>query len=305
MNWRNLDAELIPDESAWGQGWGGKSYTDEELDEIRSNVTGSTQPGYGRRLTSSAQDWKLAATGTTEVFVPSGYDCAGHPNRAGRPLALMDPDLATTGRGDQWPQQVHPGIREWAQVRGWCIDQHGRPLHPLHEQLLGDRSIGMPTGLGYGWYYGEAVVVDAVVTSRGHTLLIDRDTDRGTIPALSGGYATPADFGRTPAQWRAGDRVVTSDGIIAAAARKAAEETGLALPRWPKPRLMRGCRPISSPHTLHFWTATVTVWFDLGGDPAAVDRSTSARWVIEDDLEDEMRSMWRDHRRALETTLGL
>lgn len=60
-------------------------------------------------------------------------------------------------------------------------DQHGQPLHPRHTQLLDDldRKIGLPPGLGYGWNYAAAILVDSVVTSRGHTLLIDRATDQG------------------------------------------------------------------------------------------------------------------------------
>lgn len=98
---------------------------------------------------------------------------------------------------------------------------------------------------------------------------------------------------------------MTVEGIINAAARKCAGETGLVLPRWSEPRLIRGVSPVSSPHTMHFWTAPVTVWIRLSGDNLpGLDRASSARWIVEDDLDALIDSMWPDHRRAVDYAVG-
>lgn len=294
----DLDRFLLPDAKSWGQGYGRCGYTPGELDEIARNVAGTAQPGYGPRLRVSSPGYR-PGTPDRRAIIPPGFDVDGHPNRAAVDPGSVDPDIATA---TTVPQQVDPGLQDYCRARGWVLDQHGRPLHPHHAQLLGDDRIGLCTGLGYGWWYGETVVADAVVTTpSGHVLIVPRSTDAGTIPSLPGGYAIPADVGRTTAQWRAGDREVTLDGIVTTAARKVAAETGLVIPREGTARLVRGIRPVSSPHTLHAWTVTYTVHVQLPvQELPALDEATRARWVDVDELYDAMlERMWPDHQRAV------
>ena len=295
----DLDRLLLPDRDTWGRGYGYPGYTDRELEEIARNVGETTQPGYGPRLHTTSTGYHPGTRGGARASVPAGFDAVGHPNRAGVDRSRVDPDVATA---TSWPQQLDPRLQEYFQARGWVLDQHGRPLHPHYEQLLRDSRIEMPTGLGYGWWYGETAVADAVVTvATGHVQIVPRTTDQGTLPSLPGGYSIPADFGCSTAQWRAGDRTATIDGLVTAAARKVTEESGLVLPRHVTPWLVRAIRPVSSPHTLHAWTATYTVRIPLPGpDLPALDRATGAEWVHVDQLHvDVLPRMWPDHQRAV------
>uniref|UniRef100_UPI003F4912B8 NUDIX hydrolase n=1 Tax=Amycolatopsis sp. CA-290885 TaxID=3239925 RepID=UPI003F4912B8 len=296
-HYRETDRRLLPDETMWGQGI--EPYTGAQLDEIHENVRDTRQPGYGRRLLAEDEQYQ-PRTGRGRAFVPPGYDATGHPNRARCRADAVDPDVATAAA--RQPLQLHHGLREYFTARGWVLDQHGRPLHPHAEQLLGDHRIGMPTGAGFAWWYGETIVADAVVTvGGGQVLVLDRDTDTGIRPSIPGGYSIPQDFGRTTSQWRRGDRPVTTTGIIAAAVRRTSAETGLVVPVATTPRLIRGIRPVSSPHTVHAWTTTITVHIDLGGrELPALDRATTARWVPAEQLHEHvLPRMWPDHRRAV------
>lgn len=294
----DTDARLVPDDTCWGQGYG-HPYTPAELADIARNISGTPQPGYRRRLHADDPGWSPARRG--RAHVPAGYDALGHPNRAAADPDALDPEFPTVD--DQDPAVVvEPGLQECFRAHGWVLDQHGRPLHPLHLQLLDDPRIGLPTGLGYAHWFGEAVVADAVVTTAGGDILLtSRDTDSGRIPCLPGGYAIPADAGRSLADWRHGLRPLTRDAIIAAAARKTRDETGLAIGKDAPATIVRAIRPISSPHTLHAWTCTYTVRVDLpdmsGPD---LDPATGARWVPVDDLHEQVLGrMWPDHQRAI------
>ncbi|HET6704310.1 hypothetical protein [Amycolatopsis sp.] len=115
----------------------------------------------------------------------------------------------------------------------------------------------------------------------------------------------PADEGRTPARWRAGDRTVTEAGIFTTAARKVREETGLLVPAGARMRIVRAIRPISSPHTLNAWTCTYTVHVDLGrAERPALPAGTHGRWVDDGELRDVLPLLWPDHRRGLLATIG-
>lgn len=291
-----FDTQLLPDTARHGQGFGpAASYTSAQLDEIAQNVNETKRPGYGRRLRTGSLGY---VAGVTRCQVPAGYDVVGHPNRVLGDPGSMDPDITTLLTGE--PVQVDPGVQDYCRAHGWVLDQHGRPLHPHHEQLLGDDRIGLPTGLGFGYWYGESAVTDAVVTAGNAVLLVPRMTDAGTIPALPGGYSVPADFGRSTEQWRSGDRPTTVAGLHTAAARKVLAETGLTVPRGCDMRIARAIRPVSL-HTLHSWTATYTVHIDLGRETRpALPLVTGGTWVGIDDLSGEVLGrMWPDHRRAL------
>ncbi len=300
----DLDGQLLPDENRWGPGYGpGRPYPERTLAEFARYVGETRQPGYGDPLHATSPGYLPGAPGTP-AQVPPGFDAVGHPNRRCVAAAAADPEFPTTA-GDR-PVQVGAGLQEYFRSRGWVLDQHGRPLHPHHAQLLADVRIGLPVGLGFAWWLGETAVVDAVVTAGGVVLLTTRDTDRGRIPCLTGGYAVPADEDRTPAQWRAGDRTVTAGGIVTAAARKVREETGLRVPASARMRIVRAIRPISSPHTLNAWTCIYTVHVDLGpGARPALPGGTGGRWVGVDELhEDVLHRLWPDHRRGLLAALA-
>lgn len=151
------DVEILPDEDRWGPGFGSAPYPAETLDEIAGYLAETRQPGYGARLFSTSTGLVL---GGDRAQVPPGFDAMGHPNRAGRPAEEMDPEIPTSLDGD--PVQVDAGVQEYSRARGWLLDQHGRPLHPHHAQLLDDDRIGLPVGLGYPHFGGESAVCDGV-----------------------------------------------------------------------------------------------------------------------------------------------
>jgi hypothetical protein len=295
----DLDARLLPDETCWGPGYGpGSNYPEKTLGEFAQWVAETVQPGYGPRLHAASPGYQ-PGTPDRPAQLPPGHDTAGHPNRTGAPAGAADAEIPTSL--DQ-PVQVPAAQQAHFRARGWVLDQHGRPLHPHHEQLLADPRIGLPVGIGSFWHHGEAVVADGIVTAAGHVLLTTRTTDQGRIPCLTGGYAVPADTGRTLAQWRAGDRMPTRDGITTTAARKITEETGLVVPSAARTRIVRAIRPISSPHTLSAWTTTYTVHVDLGlgGDLPAIDPAAGGQWARLDHVfGDIFPALWPDHARAL------
>ncbi|MFE5565952.1 NUDIX hydrolase [Amycolatopsis japonica] len=297
----DLDAQLVPDSSCWGHGYGDRGYPAETLAEIAQYVSETVQPGYTARMFATSPGYR-AAGDSGRAIVPPGFDTCAHPNRAGLDPAAVDPEIATTL---QDPVQLDDDVQACFRARGWVLDQHGRPLHPHHEQLLADPRIGLPTGIGYFRYYGDNPVVDLVVTSRsGRILLTKRATDAGVIPSVPGGYATPADFGSTPARWRAGDRAVSLDGLLAAGARKLGEETGVKIPADAEIRVVRAIRPISSPHTLHAWTTTYTLRVDLPTSPPPLRTGFDATWHDGDHLiVHVLPDLWPDHQAAIRAAI--
>ncbi|QIZ37833.1 hypothetical protein [Saccharopolyspora sp. ASAGF58] len=65
-------------------------------------------------------------------------------------------------------------------------------------------------------------------------------------------------------------------------------------------RIVRGIRPISSPHTINFWTVTFTVHFHLAD--TTVQPGPSAALIKTGDLVE--LPIWPDHRRAIEAAIG-
>jgi ADP-ribose pyrophosphatase YjhB (NUDIX family) len=282
-----------------GQGAGDALYTGAELDVIAENVAPMHgKPNPPRLLTGPGG---LAVTEVGVVQVPSGFDWVARGGH--RPDASpdgRDAAVATRCDGVGW---VHPGITAWAVARGWPIDQHGRPVNPRYAQLLADPRIGLCTGLGRSWRWGEQVVADAVAVADGHVALIERDTaHEGTIPALPGGFAEPQDFGLTHGDWTAGHRPVTPAGIVANAVRELAEEAGIVIQDGTTLRVVREIRPVSSPHTLNAWTVVYTVLMVLPTRQSIPD-GFRAHWVPLDAVDAVLPSMWGDHRNALTSAL--
>ncbi|OLR94890.1 NUDIX hydrolase [Actinokineospora bangkokensis] len=277
-----------------GQGHAGAPYSGVELDAIAANVAPMRTADLPPRLTTGPRG--LPELGDGVVFVAPGHDWADHRNREDAPTDHLDAAVPTRADGIG---RAHPGVTAWARSRGWPVDQHGRPVNPRHRQLLADPRIGLCTGLGPSWRWGEQVVVDAVAVAEGHVALIERDTPHdGTIPALPGGYAAPADSGLTPADWTVGYRPVTAAGITATAVRELAEETGALVPDGARTRVVREIRPVSSPHTLNAWTVVYTVAVHLPRR-APLDGGLPASWVPLDALDGVVDRMWPDHRVAL------
>ncbi|GAB3162224.1 hypothetical protein GCM10027258_80930 [Amycolatopsis stemonae] len=282
-----------------GQGAGDAPYTAADLDVIADNVAPMHgHPNTPRLFTGPGG---LAVTEDGIVQVPPGFDwLADRAHRNDPGPGSRDAAVATRRDGVGC---VHPGITAWAIARGWPTDQHGRPVNPRYASLLADPRIGLCTGLGPSWRYGEQVVTDAVAVADGHVALIDRDTPHnGTIPALPGGFAEPQDFGLTFADWTTGHRPVTPAGIIANALRELGEETGIATPDGSTLRIVREIRPVSSPHTLNAWTVVYTVLVVLPTRQPVPD-GFRARWTPLDTLDAVLPNMWGDHRNALTAAL--
>lgn len=291
------DAHVVADEARWGQGYGGREYSPAELDAIAANIAPSRGRGAPPRLTAETPGF--AWRSGTAAHVPPGYDVLDHPNRRMNDSVGIDPADATSDAG---LPQVAVELQEHFRRRGWALDQHGRPLHPHARQLLADPRIGLPTSLGFAYYLGESVVVDAVAVAGDQVVLTSRATPHdGLIPALPGGYTSPADEGVAVADWRRGVRPVTREGVTATARRKLAEETGLVAGPDSHAEIVRAIRPVSSVHTLHAWTVVYTVRIDLPSRANLTLRPGSgARWWP----LAMMQSMWPDHRRALVAALG-
>lgn len=291
------DAHLVPDESRWGQGYGGRAYTPVELDTIAFNVAPTLGVSGSDRL--HADDAGFAWTSPRTAQVPAGFDVDEHPNRRGVDPALLDPAPPTDPAAGPL---VDARLQNHFRARGWDMDQNGRPLHPHAAQLLADPRIGLPTSLGFAYYLGESVVADAVAVAGDRVVLTTRATrHEGLIPSLPGGYGVPADEARTNAQWRDGDRPATVEGIITAARRKLAEETGLQAPADSHAEIVRAIRPVSSVHTLNAWTVVYTVRFDLPARTNLTLRPDStARWFPLATLG----FMWPDHRAGLVAALA-
>lgn len=288
-----FDAAIVPDTRMWGQGYG-RAYTTDEIYEIADNRDDEPFAGYGPLLRE-----RVARRGNI-VVLPEGYDAFG-TERQGMDPALVDPGHATS-QSHSW--SVNQGLQEWMSQRGWTLDQHGRGLHP-HWAQLQSCNIWLNTGPGIGYYYGEQVVADAVVTDGSGVVLImrpKRTSPDDAFPALPGGYALPEDFGKTVDQWLAGNRPVTVDGIIRTALRKFNKETGIDLSQGTfDADIVRAIRPISSAHTLNFWSVTYTVRVVVDS-LAGMKHPKSAR--VFDVQDGSLASqMWPDHFRALQAAL--
>jgi hypothetical protein len=301
---RDHDTALVPDDQAWGSGYATTTgYTPAELDEIAANMRPDTQLGYpAPRLFTATRGYHRIDT--ARCLVPSGHDAHGpgeSPNRPHSAREEMDTAITTSAVDHR---QVPDRLHTLFQARGWVTDQHHRPCHPWYEQLLTDQRIGLNTGIGYGYYWGEAAVVDVVLFDRhDHVLLTAQHSDPNPAItlALPGGYSRPADEARTVAQWLAGDRPTTTSGIYTTAQRRLDAETGVRVPHDAAWRIVRAARPVSWPHTtLHFWITTYTVAVRLppGATPPARPGS-GATWRRLDELDATLPHLWPDHQRAL------
>ncbi|MGD8373388.1 MAG: hypothetical protein PVI21_00845 [Candidatus Woesebacteria bacterium] len=304
MNFAEQDYAIVPDHRLWGQGYGGREYTDEDLDEIANNVKPSGHKRENARWTVRSPHSIARLRGSNgRYLIPEGYDVPSHPNR--RLMHSRDIDLDyNTSHKNNW--QVPEQLSRVFSDSGLALDLHGRPINPNVVRLLCHPDIGMPTGIGYGFYFGNNVVTDVVlVTPDNSFLVIDRQSEGRTIPALVGGYVLPADYGLTMPQWKASNRPVTVKGIHAAARRILMLEAGIFTPPEAGFKIVRAIRPTSKVHTLNFWTTVYTAVVKLSmSQIGELDTQNNARFIKPRRRELTIGNMWPDHRRATVAALS-
>lgn len=262
-----------------------------ELDQIADLVGQGPYEGYpalDRRLYLDTPG--LDTTGPAFVVPDGPWQVGDHPNRRGPGPDLMDPEV---------PSEAHPRVapelsQRWQQD-GLTLDQYGRPIHPDWRELLGDRRIGLPTGVGFFFRYGPNATVDPVVYRRRpgadpvELLLIKRR--RGGKWAMPGGFADRAD--RTAED---------------TARREAAEETGLDRIGGQAETIVyhRSAGPLV---TLHAWMENTVVL--IHGDPQYLadtdlkpgDDAVDAGWFTRAQME--QLDMFDVHIRHLDKALEL
>lgn len=305
MNYAELDRAIVPDARLWGQGYGGRVYTETDLQEIVENVKPSGRQRENARWTTRSRQAFANLRGRDERYrIPEGYDVPPHVNRRFTRETDVDQDYGTSHKNN-W--EVPEQLSRMFALSGLNLDLHGRPINPNAAELLCHPNIGMPTGIGYGFYFGNNVVVDVVlVTTDGSILIIDRQSEGKTIPAIVGGYALPADYGLTMPQWKNGNRPLTIDGLHAAARRILTLETGIFTSRDVSIKIVRAIRPTSKVHTLNFWTTVYTTCIRLTSRQLqSIDGQNNARLVGPRQHSAILKNMWPDHRRATLAALAV
>lgn len=299
MHWIQHDELILRDRRCWGRGYGGKPYIKSELKETHGYIKETLQKGglagyENRGLIAKHAQFQQTDSG---YILPPGFD-AETPDRRKAPARLLEPGHPTTLQ-DPW--RVSPELERYYRSRGWELDQHGRPIHPLAMQVL-DADIPLCTGFGTGYELGETVVVDSVITDGDNVLLTKRPEEK--IPSLVGGYTHGTDYTSLD-KWQAGNRPIGLAGIFKGVKRVVQEKAGILLPPHVKYEIVWGIRPWSSYHTLNFWTVTYTVRVRLlPGTSKTIAPTQPAFWMPLDQLEQVYRDgLWPDHRRGLEAAL--
>lgn len=242
-------------------------YAPQELDRIVQVLDEDPYEGYpeqGHRLFIDSKGLEIYEN---RLIVPDGpWHVARHINREGAPAERLDPEIPSYVHHTML-QTVTDRLLQQGQI---LFDQYGLPIHPGFLQLLSDRRIGMPTGVGFFWKYGENHTADPVIYRRKNQgddpefLLIQRA--KGLRWALPGGF------------------VDASDGSPNAAARReAGEETGLADIAGSNEMLMDK-RPVGRRDTLHAWTRNSVVLIHgnqeylYDSEPQAKDDAVDVGW---------------------------
>lgn len=300
MEWRERDQFFLPDEERWGRGYGGKSYTLEELNETRGYIKDrlvyeGPVPGYKNRG-NIGWDPKFAETQAGFVL-PAGFD-ADSPARRTADHYLLEPNNPTSTEV-LW--KVPGYLSDYYKACGLRTDQHGRAVHPLSHEVV-EAEIPLCTGYGVGYEGGETVVLDTIVTDGENTLFNTRKDHGKTIPSLLGGYTWGTDF-TDIANWRIGFREISLEGLVRSMRRIVKMKAGFDLPDNLDFEIVWGVRPWSSYHTLNFWTLTYTVRVILEpGSARHLSSTTDAFWqpnrTIQEDILDN--GLWPDHKRGYE-----
>lgn len=216
----------------------------------------------------------------TQVSIPSygPWQVDDHANRTGS-SQMMDPEVPSI-KHLQMPAETAQRLRETGHT---IFDQYGRPIHPNYDQLLGDRRIGLPTGIGFFWRYGANKTADAVVHRDNHNddpelLLIRRKI--GRLWALPGGF------------------VNANESAVQAAYREAGEETELWDLRG-SARPIRQDLPVGQRTTIHAWCHNTVVLVDADQeylhdvDPSAASDAIDVGWF--DEAARQKLDMFEDH----------
>lgn len=301
LPWQQRDQILLPDTDRWGRGYGGMSYSDTDLQESAGYIAETMKRGGLSGYEKRGPIGKHASLriGGSEFMLPAGFDADGPGRRDARSTLQLEPNNPTSTTV-LW--QVLPSVRDYYLVCGLPIDQHGRAVHPLAEQVM-RAGIPLCTGYGAGWEGGETVVVDTIVTDGESTLFNTREDHGKTIPSLVGGYTWGTDYDFTLPQWRVGLREIDREGIFRAARRIVKTKTGLHLPPAAY-EIVWGIRPWSSYHTLNFWTLTYTVKIRLEqGASRYLIPSYDAFWASGSELAGVRAKLWPDHKRGYDAAV--
>lgn len=185
-----------------------------ELDDLAQRLTERPSPHYPiERLTLSIAG--LAVRGTV-LFIPEGpWETRGHPNRLTAPEDQLHPELPKDTAADF---KLDPELTASWLAQGYLVDQYGRAINPYWQTYLSNDRLGLTTGPGMFWRYGNNGVTDALIprlrqgskSNEPEWLLVQRRD--------SGEWATPGGY-----------TDVTDKNPTATAAREVEEETGLRL----------------------------------------------------------------------------
>lgn len=242
----------------------------EDLDHIAFK-TGSKGPFLGYPTQRLFIDTPGLEVTRTHLIVPDGPWCVNnHPNRLKADPSLLHAEAPSAG----YPTLSPALSAKLATAEGLLKDQYGRPIHPYWRQLLSDKRIGLPTGIGYFYRYGFNRTVDAFVYRVGPSgkveiLIILRKTEKEW--ALPGGFED-----------------IDDQNVYASALRELSEETNLNCAESASFDVALTRIPVGQRTTLHAWTANTIVVIHANQEylfstkPVAADDAIDAKWV---DLE--------------------
>jgi hypothetical protein len=283
-----LDRLLVPKETYWGRAFGDRQLSQSDLDVTARLIAESpVEGGYGERT----REFRRTPRG---FWLPAGYDAIGHPNRWHAAKGQRDEEFFTGSAAYNVPDHLQALFRS----QGFALDQHGRPCKPDAEELVADSRIGLNTGIGFGHFWGEWVVLNVVPLAGDRVALTKRQGAGKTIPSV---------IGVSIKEWHAGIRPVHRQGILAAASRLAWERGGIGVPADdPSLEIVYALRPTSALHTWNWWTLTVVVRIRLTAGTSHHIRPSAPDtvWVPVSDLGHVMGGMLEDHQAALQMAVA-
>lgn len=178
--------------------------------------------------------------------------------------------------GGEWtinntPLPTAEEIRNF-QINNIQTDSFGRPLHPLHESMLNDSSIGAITGKGKYYNWGPNHTADSIIIASDiepKILLIQRN-DTG-LWALPGGF------------------IDSDENAVTAAARELYEETNLDIKDKSPTLIYQGI--VNDPRTtINSWPETTAyLWnIDIPAVICAGDDVEKSAWFTKDNIPDNL-----------------
>lgn len=250
-----------------------------ELNDLAQKLAERPSPHYPKeRLTMHAAGLIIQKD---VLYVPDGpWETRGHPNRLSAPAdQVLHPELPTD-KNDATNFKLAPALTANWRAQGYLVDQYGRPINPHWQTYLSDDKLGLTTGPGMFWRYGNNGVTDALVSRKTGNderewLLIQRKD--------SGEWATPGGY------IDAGDKDTTATAL-----REVEEETGLhvATAKYGARVILRSFE-VSRRITLNSWSEINTVLIE-----ADEEVLRQAQLNPGDDAKD---AMWATHAYARDT----